>query len=117
MNNISPDYGRPDTFGRRIRRARRAKEWSLEHLASKLGVTKVSVWGWEAGRTRPRSHLLEPLSEALEVPLETLLMGSMEAAGSDLRAVIADCQSRIGAFVGVQPEHVEIKITFVGRDS
>lgn len=117
MNFRSPDADRLDAFGTRIRRARRAKDWSLDHLASKLGVSKVSVWAWETGKTRPRIHLLPPLSEALDVPLGTLLKGSSEATGSDLRTVIADCQSRIGDLAGVQPEHVEIKINFVSRDS
>lgn len=102
-----------DTLGQRIRRARRAKEWPLDRLAAMLGVSKVSVWNWEADRSRPRVALLKPLSEALEVPVEVLLRGEEPPQGT-VTALIADCQCRIGSAVGVRPEDVEIKITFAG---
>lgn len=113
MNMHGPIGEAVETLGTRIRRARRAKEWPLDHLAAMLGVSKVSVWNWEADRSRPRVALLEPLSEALGVPVQVLLRGEESPQGG-VAAIIADCQNRIGGAVGVRPEDVEIKITFAG---
>lgn len=108
MNAIVP-VG--ETLGTRIRRARREKDWSLDRLARELGISKVSVWGWEAGKARPRMTTLEKLSEVLEIPLEVLVRGDGEPA---VAALLSDCQNRIASAVGVPPDMVEIKITYTG---
>jgi transcriptional regulator with XRE-family HTH domain len=48
-----------ETLGQRLSRARMMNQWTLEFVARKVGVSKVSVWGWEKDRSRPRLESLE----------------------------------------------------------
>ena len=101
------------TLGDRIRRARHERNLSLESLAEKLGVSKVSVWSWEMNRSRPRLALLSSLSDALGMSPEALLKGDSALLDKgDIAALVADCQRRIGLAVGTSPEQVGIVISF-----
>ena len=100
-----------ETLGQRLSRARISNQWTLDFVARKIGVSKVSVWGWEKDRSRPRLESLESLSALFAMPLETLVSGGkVQSAG--VPALIADCQTRIASAVGVQPEQVEIRVSF-----
>lgn len=105
-----------DSLGNRIRRARLAKFMSLELLADKLGVSKVTIWNWENNRTIPRYPRYEELSAALGVSLEFLVAGG-ESPGQNVSDLIFKCQCQIADAVGVQPHHVEIKVTFDGQSA
>lgn len=48
-----------------IREARLRKRLTQEALASRLGVTKATISGWETGRDKPDSSRLNALGEAL----------------------------------------------------
>lgn len=99
------------TLGQRIRQARKNRLWTLDKLATELGISKVSVWAWEQDRSKPRLHLLERLSELLEIPPRWLL--SVEHAPSKaVLEVVAECQARIANTLNLPLEAVEIKITF-----
>jgi transcriptional regulator with XRE-family HTH domain len=115
--NMMPPRGTvaDDTLGRRIRRARKARNWSLDDLGSRLGISKVSVWGWEHDRTRPKLEMLERLSAVLDTPVSTLLSG--EATSEATAGLVEDCQDRIARALGLAPEAIEIKITFGGVPS
>jgi DNA-binding XRE family transcriptional regulator len=54
-------------LGRRIARARAAARLTQQQLAERLGVTRRSVQGYEAGAVAPYRHL-ERLAEVLECP-------------------------------------------------
>ena len=101
------------SLGERIRRGRKARGWSLDKLASEVGVSKVSVWGWEHDRSKPRLQVLERLGAALGMPPHSLL-GDYDAPSRQVSELIADCQNRIADAVGVEVDAVEIKITFRG---
>lgn len=114
MDAIAANLGEgADTLGTRIRRGRLLRFWSLDQLASRLGVSKVTIWNWESGRTRPQSRRLEQLSAVLDLSVNELLNGS-ETERSDWSAMVIDCQSRIAAAAGVPMEHVEITVRFKG---
>ena len=100
-----------ETLGQRLLRARTSNRWTLDFVARKIGVSKVSVWGWEKDRSRPRLESLESLSALFAMPLETLVSGEPAPSGG-VPALIADCQSRIASAVGVQPDQVEIRVSF-----
>lgn len=56
-----------------IRALRKAKGLSQDELAVKLSVVRQTVSKWEQGLSVPDADLLIALSEALEVPVSTLL--------------------------------------------
>jgi transcriptional regulator with XRE-family HTH domain len=101
------------SLGERIRRERKTRGWSLDKLASEVGVSKVSVWGWEHDRSKPRLQVLERLGAALDVAPH-ILLGDNDASNGQVPEIIADCQSRIAHAVGVGVDAVEIRITFGG---
>lgn len=113
MEQNATQSGGANDFGRRLRQARLAKFLSLDQLAKRLGVSKVAVWSWEKGKTRPRRHLHGPLSVALGIGEESLALAT---SGPKLSDVVAGCQEVISAHAGVKPESVEIKIHFGGGD-
>ena len=73
------------TFGRRLRRARMAKQWSqlqLAHRMREVGAERrgaatvasliIMLSKWENDRKDPNQYNLHLLAEALEAPVESL---------------------------------------------
>lgn len=61
-----------DKWGRRIRAFRKLKGYTQEGLAKEMGVS-ISVLGEiERGNRLPSAHILEKISESLEVSIEEL---------------------------------------------
>ncbi len=60
------------TLGDRIRFARLVKKWYQSDLAKKVGCSRESVAGWEAGLHYPSPVLLSKLAEVLCVTVEEL---------------------------------------------
>ena len=56
-----------------IRAIRKSKGLSQQDLADKLNVVRQTISKWEQGLSVPDSDLLIALSEALEIPVSTLL--------------------------------------------
>ena len=66
-----------------IKAFRRSKGLSQEELALKLNVVRQTVSKWEQGLSVPDSDLLIKLSEALEVPVSTLLGETVNESRAD----------------------------------
>lgn len=116
MSMLEANISAPATVGRRIRNARKAKGWTLDQLAQALDISRVSVWGWENGKTHPRPSRLADVAAALDLPVEQLVDDHLPAQRpvahpSDL---VLECQMRIAEGLGVQPKDVEIKVSFGG---
>jgi transcriptional regulator with XRE-family HTH domain len=60
-------------IGGRVRRARKQRGWSQEDLANTVRLTRSSIANLEAGRQRPPVHITLLISQALDVPVDTLL--------------------------------------------
>jgi len=105
-----------NVFGQLLKQARLARSLSLEQVARRLGVSKVSVWSWEKGKVRPRKQMLRPLSEALEISEEIVTAAVSPAVGVKLSDVVSKCQEVISAYAGVERDSVEIIIKFAGRE-
>ncbi len=67
-------------IGRYIAECRKAKGYTQEMLAQKIGVTNKTISRWENGNYMPDISLLIPLSEILGVSLNELLSGEKIAA-------------------------------------
>lgn len=71
-----------------IKAIRKSKGLSQEELAIKLNVVRQTVSKWERGLSVPDSDMLIYISEALEVPVSTLLGETVaESKVDDLRAI------------------------------
>ena len=66
MSNISKN----------IKQFRISLEMSQAQLAEKLGITRQTVSSWERGVSMPDLQMLEALSQALDVDIESLIYGS-----------------------------------------
>ena len=62
-------------IGARIRKLRRAKDWSREVLAQRLGVSLHTVKRWELGIQAIPTDDLVRLLQVLEVTFEELVLG------------------------------------------
>ncbi len=60
-------------IGKAIKSVRNTKGLSLDALAEKSGVTKSMIWDIEKGRKSPTINTLNPICEALGIPLSCLV--------------------------------------------
>lgn len=96
-----------ESLGERLHRLRKLRGMTQGELASRLGVSKPTVWAWEQGRARPIEERLEAIAEALGVS-STELRPSRGVPG--LGELIARCREQIAAAVETAPEKVRIMI-------
>ena len=73
-----------------IKATRKSRGLSQQELAVKLNVVRQTVSKWERGLSVPDSDMLIAISEALEIPVSTLLGENvMESEVDDLKAISA----------------------------
>lgn len=75
-------------LGANISSRRRARKWSQEDLAERLGVASETVSRFERGATLPSLLTLQQIAKMLRAPVAELLANSSEAP-DDQAAVIA----------------------------
>lgn len=51
---------------------RKMKKITRDELAKRLGVSNVTIWAWETGRTLPNANDLYQMSKILGVKMEEL---------------------------------------------
>lgn len=66
-------YMEKTDFGRRIRKLRIDKGYSMQDLANKLNVTKSSINMWENSNSIPKDNILIALSKIFNVSIDYLL--------------------------------------------
>ena len=59
-------------FRERLQRRRETLGWSKTELAKRVGITKVSIWGFEKGQKVPSVDTLIALADALDVSVDWL---------------------------------------------
>ena len=73
-----------ESFGGRLREARRRKVWRQEDLAAAAGVAVVTISRLESGHGEaPRQSTVRKLADALDVDAAWLLFGESEWEGKD----------------------------------
>lgn len=60
-------------FGRNLKRYRKDREMTQEQLAAAVGVAKTTISGYENNSREPGLMTIIKLSQALEIPVDTLL--------------------------------------------
>ncbi|MCJ2186793.1 helix-turn-helix domain-containing protein [Novosphingobium beihaiensis] len=96
-----------ESFGERLHRLRKLRGYTQGELASRLGVSKPTVWAWEQGRARPIEDRLEAIAEALGVTSAELRPSRTVPGLPDL---IARCRDQIAAAVETTPDKIRIMI-------
>lgn len=74
------------SLGKAIARYRKQKSLKQSELAEMVGVSQSYVARWETNRDRPRRDSLKQIAEALEIPVEKLLLGGKEGFASSLES-------------------------------
>lgn len=69
-----------EELGRRVQQLRKAKGFSQEELADRVGASRQAVSKWEGGQTAPDLERLLALSKQLDVTTDYLLTGQHPAA-------------------------------------
>ena len=69
-----------EELGQRLQQLRKAKGFSQEELADRVGVSRQAVSKWEGGQTAPDLERLLALSKQLDVTTDYLLTGQHPAA-------------------------------------
>ena len=60
----------PISFGQWLKRQRRARDWTQEELASRLGCAPVSLRKIESGERRPSKEIAQRIADVFSVPEE-----------------------------------------------
>lgn len=71
MLNIVP---KPTLFGIKVKMLREAKNYSIEVLASKSGISGEFLYSIENEYGIPVPHTVRSLADALELPFESLIL-------------------------------------------
>lgn len=69
-----------EELGRRVQQLRKAKGFSQEELADRVGVSRQAVSKWESGQTAPDLERLLALGAQLDTTTDYLLKGEHPAA-------------------------------------
>ena len=65
--------------GELIRQARTGKKYTQTELGDLIGVTNKAVSRWENGESFPDIGVLERLSEILEIKIQDIVVGEIQA--------------------------------------
>lgn len=90
-----------------IKDARKRREMTQKELAERIGVSVQAVSKWENAKGFPDISLLEPLSEALDLPIAALVTGS-EQGGEASEEVVK-------AVIGVSVKQTKKKLSSVKK--
>lgn len=93
-------------LGASISAGRKARKWSQEDLAERLGVASETISRFERGATLPSLVTLQRLGQLLKVPLAELVAES-SLAPEDQAAVMA------GWMVGLREDQREYVVSLV----
>lgn len=96
-----------ETLGERLHRLRKLRGLTQGELATRLGVSKPTVWAWEQGRARPIEERLEAIAQVLGVSAVDLRPGRTVAG---LPELLTRCRQQIAAAVEASPDKVRIMI-------
>ena len=106
------DRNGPIDFGARLAELRREQDWSLDHLAERLGVSRQAVWYWETGQRLPRAGHFAQIAEVFGVKEADLLGGAVQSPPRDRLNLIADLRRELARLNGVQEDKVKITVEY-----
>ncbi len=104
------------SFGKRLKWLRQRRGMSMAQFAGKVGVSKVTVWNWEHGKSRPRDAAMMAAANALGVAPSQFVMGASFGNDADeatsLSSLVEQYRRDIASIAGVSIDSVQIKVSF-----
>jgi transcriptional regulator with XRE-family HTH domain len=112
---------------------RRARNLKLVDIANQLGVSKVTLWGWETGRSKPQGRNLRALSRLYGMTeaeiLLTLQPAPVELTGmsvqdfplakegipgrvQEIADTVEQAKVMIGVVTGLAPSRIKITLEY-----
>jgi transcriptional regulator with XRE-family HTH domain len=79
-----------DIFGENVRRQRKARGWTQEHLAELAGVSRAHLAVLETAKVWPSIDMVEKVSTALEIPASRLFFAQGALTDEELAASLLD---------------------------
>lgn len=108
-------------WGRQLAAVRRARGWTQESLAERVGVSRQAVAKWERGAALPGPGnllaLRQCLGDALPEPPEPAGEGAAESAAVEMPPAAGDAAKAEAPAAGASPEPAAPKGTGKGRKS
>jgi transcriptional regulator with XRE-family HTH domain len=95
-------------LGRRLSRARREARLTLDEVATRLGVSKPTVWAWEKGNAKPRPERMDAIADVLGIPPTELSV--TVRSPEEVEMLVEDCRSRIADAYNTKLTAVRIMI-------
>lgn len=124
----APEQVASESFADRLSMLRKRRGFTQAELSRRTGVSKPSLWAWEAGKSLPRPKNVRALAEALMTSEQTLLnrLGEEAPKPADgqsdqkadlssinpLRRAIILSKERIAELAGTSPDKVKLTIEF-----
>ena len=96
-----------ESFGTRLLRLRKERGMTLAQVATRLGVSKPTVWAWEQGKAKPVETRIEALAAVYGVHASDLVQSRISPA---LYELIARSKEQIAEAVGTSPDKIRIMI-------
>lgn len=103
-----------DATGAALRRLRLRLGINQTDFAEQIGVSRLTVWSWEKGKTHPRKSRIPALARALKVSENDLTLSPRAVAERDERPTLEEelalSKERLAAAAGTTPDMIEIII-------
>lgn len=91
------------TMGEKLLKLRKARQWSQEELAEKIGVTRQAVSRWESGSAKPDAEKIIALCDLFGVSADYLLREEYAGETQGVTQMSAQVQEkRSNGVTGVQ---------------
>ncbi len=100
-------------IGKYITEKRQRKGLTQKDIAEKLLVSDKAVSKWERGICLPNIELIKPLSEILDISMESLLSGEDEIKDSNNTCVVADAVKLYGTEIKKKERNKMIIVSLI----
>ena len=89
------------TLGEKLLKLRKARQWSQEELAERIGVTRQAVSRWESGGAKPDADKIVAMCDLFGISADYLL-GIEDAKDQEITQTVSrQSQSRSGVAAGI----------------
>jgi len=105
-----PDETPAGDFGERLSALRVGKDWTLETLAERLGVSRQAIWYWETGQRLPRAEHFRKISDLFAVSEAALLAQQPRPSHGAPESLIGDLKREVARLHGVSEGAVKILV-------
>lgn len=107
-HQLPSTVAKDETLGERLKRLRRERGFSMVHFASRVGVSKPTLWKWEKGTVLPRQEMIGVIARVLGISDKELVYGSKRQISQSPRVIANDFATSGDAIVAKKAELAHI---------